>query len=912
MHNQHPAGKRIAPILLLAAAFWGAAAGAAATEQETRLYVATNGNDAWSGTRLTPNAAGTDGPFATLEGARDAIRTLKGNKDPAIPITVFVRGGRYELSRTFALDNRDSGSPTAPITYRAHEKEQPRLVGGRPITGWQPWKNGIFTAAVGQQGFRGIYFRQLFFNGKRQRLARYPNYDPEHPIAGGWAYVDGKPVSMYATVPGESRRTLRCKPGDVHAWAHPEEMEVMVFPRYNWWNNIIRVAAIDRKKCLVTLAADASYANRPGDRYFFRNALEELDAPGEWYLDQRTWILYFRPPGKIADAVTVAPVLDTLLSLRAVENVEFRGFTLTCCEGTAVRLQDCSRCRVTGNRIRNVGGRCRGNDAAVAVTGGRGNAVTGNDISDVGSNAITLDGGERKTLTPAGHVADNNYIHHPGIFYKQGVGVRLSGVGCRASHNLIHDCPRFGISWGGNDHVIEYNHIRHVCLETADCGAIYCWQVDWTRRGTEIRCNYLHDVIGFGQEKGKWISPHMTWGIYLDDGTCGTHVHDNIVARTVRGSINIHGGRDNILENNILIEGRNAEVGCNGYAAGKHPVPMLRERWRKFSGGPAYDKYPGYVRLKKQGLDSAWRMAGNCFRRNIVYYSNPAAVLFRHRNLPFDAFESDYNLIWHFGLPLRTGIVAIRGVTGPNLVPNPGFEQGTPGEMPAEWHWQVRPNASHAATDDQVCFSGRHSVRVEGDGTMTDASGQILHCNFVSRKIPVQPGKTYRLTARLRAETEGVAFIMMPQCYLPKITFWAKPLRARAGTEWKKYEDIFTFPAPGDAKYDPRMKTIVIRFDILEDKGTIWIDAMDLREAVPMSEWEAWQAKGLDRHSRVADPRFVDAAHDNWRLQSDSPAFALGFQPIPWEKIGPYRSAARASWPIREARGARETRRIEW
>ena len=55
----------------------------------------------------------------------------------------------------------------------------------------------------------------------------------------------------------------------------------------------------------------------------------------------------------------------------------------------------------------------------------------------------------------------------------------------------------------------------------------------------------------------------------------------------------------------------------------------------------------------------------------------------------------------------------------------------------------------------------------------------------------------------------------------------------------------------------------------------------------------------------VADPGFVDPANDDYRLRPDSPAFALGFQPIPVDRIGPYEDELRASWPIREAPGAR-------
>ena len=93
--------------------------------------------------------------------------------------------------------------------------------------------------------------------------------------------------------------------------------------------------------------------------------------------------------------------------------------------------------------------------------------------------------------------------------------------------------------------------------------------------------------------------------------------------------------------------------------------------------------------------------------------------------------------------------------------------------------------------------------------------------------------------------------------------------------------------------------------------GKFWVDDVSLQQVELSDEWEAWQAKGMDRHSVIADPLFVDPENDDYRLQPDSPAFGLGFEPIPVDKIGPHEDPLRASWPIVEARGAREMD-IDW
>ncbi|MHB1458441.1 MAG: right-handed parallel beta-helix repeat-containing protein [Armatimonadota bacterium] len=886
-------------------------AAALAKQDSVNFYVAASGSDTWSGKLAAPGKDKSDGPFATIERARDEIRKLKTAGFLTKPVTVHIRGGIYKLPETLRLSSEDSGTVKAPVVYRAYLKENPVIIGGRTIFGWTRYKGGILKADVSSQGFKDIYFRQLFFDGKRQILARYPNYDHDNPVTGGWLYMDGDKIPMYQDIANENLRTFKYKPEDRRDWTHPEEVEVMVFPRYNWWNNLIPIASIDRETRTVTLARDASYGNRLNDRYFYQNSLEELDAPGEWYLDKNTWTVYFWPPSDISKGAVYAPFLQTLIEMKDVSHVTFQGLTLECADGSALILQNCTNCLVAGNTIRNVSSHVESGESAIAINGGRNNGAVGNNISEVGGNAISLGGGDFNTLEPAKNYADNNYIHHVGIYYKQGVGVAVSGVGNRVSHNLIHDCPRFGISWGGNDHLFEYNHIRHCTLETGDTGAIYSWQVDWTKRGTIMRYNYLHDIIGFGQENGKWIYPYMNWGIYLDDGTCGTHVYGNIVARTVLGGVHYHGGRDNVVENNILIDGRDSQVQFSGYVEGGHPVPMLTDAWNKFSGTPAYDKYLGYSELK-QSLKDAWQMAGNKFCRNIVSYTNPKAKMYAYYSLPFDKTDADYNLIWHKNLPILTGTTVVKGDIGQNLAVNPSFEDGVPDEMPASWEWQIQPKGSIAAADTQVQHDGKQSLRFEGRGTTTDSSGQTLTPSLLGTEIPVIPGQTYRLRVYVKAAEPNTAFGMIVQSYIPNTLWWGKGMNEKAGTEWKEYEAVLKFPAPGDSDYRPEMKTFRIRIDVMQDKGIIWIDDIRLHKVEVLDEWESWKSFGLDKHSVIADPMFVNPAKDDYRLKPNSPAFALGFKPIPVDKIGPYKSELRATWPIKEAVGAREQMKVRY
>jgi hypothetical protein len=629
----------------------------------TVLHVAPSGNDGWSGRLPAADKAGRDGPFQSLQRARDEVRKLRAAGQLGEGITVQVRAGRYQLPETLTLGPEDSGTAPAPISYQAFPGEKPILSAARVIRGFEPYRGRILKADLAAQGLKGFTFNQLFCNGQRQILARYPNFDPKNPYGGGWAYVDGKLVNMYAEQPGDDSRKLVYKAGDVRELARPTAAEVFIFARYNWWNNVVKVAGIDRANRTVTLAGDCSYPIRPGDRYYLRNVFEELDSPGEWYLDTETATLYFWPPGRIAADSVTASALRNVLQLIGASYVTFQGFTLEGSDQTGLVLQDCHRCTIAGNTIRNTVGVWDWGFSAVAVDGGEGNRVVGNDIHDTGGHGISLSGGDRKTLTPANNVADNNYIHHVGQMYKQGVGVSMTGVGLQATHNLIHDGPRMGIEFSGNNLLLEYNEIRHVNLETEDTGAVYTGGRDWiSSRGTVIRYNYFHDILGYGHDQyGRWLSPYFARGVYLDDNAGGVDVIGNIVARCPTGLVMLHNGRDNIIENNILVGGRDDMVHYGGWTD-RHPfwlshVGTMREGYNMVKDQPAWQsmRYIG-IGPDQAILPDGRIMAHNFFRRNIVWYDSATAPVYRlgEVNLEYNTF--DRNLIYNAGGPVTMGL----------------------------------------------------------------------------------------------------------------------------------------------------------------------------------------------------------------------------------------------------------------
>ncbi|MHC4542759.1 MAG: right-handed parallel beta-helix repeat-containing protein [Planctomycetota bacterium] len=270
------------------------------------------------------------------------------------------------------------------------------------------------------------------------------------------------------------------------------------------------------------------------------NLLEELDAPGEWYLDRHSGILYFWPPAPLDEGeVFVSTLEEPMVSMQELSHVRLEGLILECSRGTAIEIVGGSHNVIADCTLRNLG------NIAVNIKGGTQNGVVGCHIYETGDGGIYLSGGDRKTLAAAGNYACNNHIHH----YSRWVrtyrpAIRLSGVGNRIAHNLIHDGPHTGVLFGGNDHLLEFNEIHNVCYETGDVGAFYTGR-DWTTRGHVIRYNYFHDITG--------PYTHGAMAVYLDDAASGATIYGNVFRNASR-AVFIGGGRDNIVKNNVFVE----------------------------------------------------------------------------------------------------------------------------------------------------------------------------------------------------------------------------------------------------------------------------------------------------------------------------------------------------------------------
>jgi len=380
-------------------------------------------------------------------------------------------------------------------------------------------------------------------------LARWPNQ--------GWAIIAGAPA-------GQNGGRFTYSGDRPKRWTTAPDLWLHGYWTYDWADTWEKVRAIDSdKREIVTEPPHGAYGYTPGKRYFALNLLEELDVPGEWYLDRASGLLYFWPPAPIAAGHPTVSLLETpLVTLTEVSFVTLRGLILECARASGVEMAGGQSNLVAGCTFRNLGthavsiGEARpgvrpsGRDPGATLPATTHSGVVGCDIYGVGEGGIMLDGGDRQTLTAAGNFASNNDIHdYSRCAFTYHPAVSLDGVGNRVAHNRIHDAPHNAILFGGNDHVIEYNDIRRVCLETGDAGAIYTGR-NLTTRGTVIRYNYFRDISRSVAANEGFVD---VMSVYLDDCACGTTVYGNVFYRGGR-AVMIGGGRDNTVENNVFVD----------------------------------------------------------------------------------------------------------------------------------------------------------------------------------------------------------------------------------------------------------------------------------------------------------------------------------------------------------------------
>ncbi|MBR5427579.1 MAG: right-handed parallel beta-helix repeat-containing protein [Clostridia bacterium] len=538
------------------------------------FYVSPDGDDASDGS--------FEQPFATVEKARDAVRSL--DKTGKTGVTVALKAGEYRVS-TLEFTAEDSGTQSCPIAYRAYGDGEVILNGGVTlphgkfasvtdeetlsrlsedarsnvlsvdlfslgVTAEQYGKLyafGSYTMAPKYDGdWTGELYCELFIDDGRQTIARYPN-GTEYLYTGEVVSV-GQGRESYMSTWATSGGVLRNPEPDVYkldkdlaerirSWKTLDGVWMFGYFSNDWADASTPIGEIDYEKLTISPAFAAMFGTKKDRPYYFFNVLEELDAPGEWYLDRDNGILYFYPPEGFSENSTVELSLLTDNVIKAGANyLTFDGLTVKGTRGDAVSITGDGN-TIENCLIKNVAGN------ALLVTGYN-NLIVDNEITHTGKGGVILDGGDRETLRHTDNRAENNLVHDWSEIYETyQPAFTLNGVGNICAHNEIFNSPHEAITYSGNDHMIEYNLIHDVNLKTDDGGAIYSGR-RWDWYGTVIRYNLIYDLGADG---------HKPVGIYLDDAIAGQTVYGNILVNAPNFGLQLGGGQDLDVHDNIVV-----------------------------------------------------------------------------------------------------------------------------------------------------------------------------------------------------------------------------------------------------------------------------------------------------------------------------------------------------------------------
>ncbi|TPQ25268.1 right-handed parallel beta-helix repeat-containing protein [Methylomonas koyamae] len=594
------------------------------------FYIDPSGDDRANG--LSSARSSNNGPFKTLARAQKAVRDLKASGDINEPVIIHIQSGIYRLEKSLDFDVRDAGRAGQNITWQG--ENGPALISGgislqKCNSDGKTWSCSTKNQKLGQIKYPQNYRQrgnnpgfELFIDNSPMHPARWPNSD--------WAHIrqpldERTQFTSIETLPTLSKDS--------------SQAQIHIMAGNDWHDQYLGVKSIEPDLNKISLSSNTNYKIESGRRFYLLNIKSLLDAPGEWFYDNNSEIIYFIPPTSAQPNEITVSTVNNIFNINGANNIYFKNLSLGYSTDTAIKLNNSNNISFDNLEISNVAGK------AVEAKDSSFISVINSHIHHTGWGGITFSGGNRNTLERANNIAHNNHIHDFGrVVMTYTPAIETSGVGSSITHNLIEQSPGTGILLFGNEHLVEKNEIHHVCEQASDCGAIYSGR-DWTFRGNIIRNNSIHDLFGYGlvsvdiaNNFVKYARPDGVRGVYLDDSVSGFNVIGNIFRNAGVMAIQLGGGRDNIIENNIISTSDYA-IWVDSRPAGDElkkrlfQVPIQSPVW--------LDKYPKLaLPIINNNLPE-----GNSIRRNVMLSNKPGNILIRYQ-MPESTNILERNLLW--------------------------------------------------------------------------------------------------------------------------------------------------------------------------------------------------------------------------------------------------------------------------